>query len=112
MRESRLVPLVPMFQAGVALALLMLAAVWTARRVAVPLQRLSAAARAMRRGEPAPVVPETGPSAVRGATHSFNAMSRRLMATLESQRAMMGAIAHDLRKPIATLRLGAEFVGG
>ena len=103
-------PWVPIFSATVAIAMLMLAAVWTARRVAVPLQRLSAAARAMRRGEPAPVVPETGPAAVRDATRSFNAMSRRLMATLESQRAMMVAIAHDLRTPIATLRLRAEFV--
>jgi signal transduction histidine kinase len=38
-------------------------------------------------------------------------MSQRLMATLETQRAMMVAIAHDLRTPIATLRLRAEFVG-
>ena len=103
-------PWVPIFSAAVAIATLMLAAVWTARRVAIPLQRLSAAARAMRRGEPAPVVPETGPAAVRDATRSFNAMSRRLMATLDSQRAMMVAIAHDLRTPIATLRLRAEFV--
>lgn len=103
-------PLVPIFSAAVAITMLMLAAVWTARRVAVPLHRLSAAARAMRRGEPAPVVPETGPAAVRDATRSFNAMSRRLMSTLESQRAMMVAIAHDLRTPIATLRLRAEFL--
>src|SRR4029079_608372 len=41
---------------------------------------------------------------------SLNAMSRRLMATLEGQRAMMVAIAHDLHTPIATLRLRAEFV--
>lgn len=110
MAELPSLPWVPIFSAGIAVAMLMLAAVWTARRVAVPLQRLSAAARAMRRGEPAPVVPETGPAAVRDATRSFNAMSRRLMATLESQRAMMVAIAHDLRTPIATLRLRAEFV--
>jgi signal transduction histidine kinase len=108
--ELPAMPWVPIFSAGVAVATLMLAAVWTARRVAVPLQRLSLAARAMRRGEPAPVVPETGPAAVRDATRSFNAMSQRLMATLESQRAMMVAIAHDLRTPIATMRLRAEFV--
>jgi signal transduction histidine kinase len=110
MAELPSMPWVPIFSAAVAIATLMLAAVWTARRVAIPLQRLSAAARAMRRGEPAPAVPETGPAAVRDATRSFNAMSRRLMATLDSQRAMMVAIAHDLRTPIATLRLRAEFV--
>jgi len=110
MPEPPSLPWVPMFSAAVAIMMLLLAAIWTARRVAIPLQRLSAAARAMRRGEPAPVVPETGPAAVRDATRSFNAMSQRLMATLEGQRAMMVAIAHDLRTPIATLRLRAEFV--
>lgn len=111
MPEPPSLPWLTLFSAGVAGVMLLLAALWTARRVAVPLQRLSEAARAMRRGEPPPPVPETGPAAVRDATRSFNAMSKRLMSTLESQRAMMVAIAHDLRTPIASLRLRAEFVG-
>ena len=103
-------PWISLFSGGVAAVVLLLASIWIGRRVAVPLQRLSEAARAMRRGEPAPRVPETGPSAVRDAMRSFNAMSKRLMSTLDGQRAMMVAIAHDLRTPIAALRLRAEFV--
>jgi signal transduction histidine kinase len=104
-------PWLSLFSGGVAAVTLLLASIWIGRRVATPLQRLSEAARSMRRGEPAPPVPETGPAAVRDATRSFNAMSQRLLSTLEGQRAMMAAIAHDLRTPIATLRLRAEFVG-
>jgi len=110
MPEPPALPWLTLFSAAVAAGTLLIAALWTARRVAVPLQRLSAAARAMRRGEPTPPIPETGPFAMREATRSFNAMSQRLMATLESQRAMMVAIAHDLRTPIASLRLRTEFV--
>jgi signal transduction histidine kinase len=99
-----------LFSGGVAAVALLLAAIWIGGRVAVPLQRLAEASRAMRRGEPSPPVPETGPAAVRDATRSFNAMSQRLLSTLDSQRAMMAAIAHDLRTPIASLRLRVEFV--
>jgi signal transduction histidine kinase len=61
-------------------------------------------------GDPPAPVPERGPRAVRAAIQSFNAMSTRLLATLESQRVVMAAVAHDLRSPITSLRLRAEFV--
>jgi signal transduction histidine kinase len=83
---------------------------WTRARFAAPLQRLTEAATALRRGEPVPHIPEAGPRTVREAAQSFNAMSQRLTATLENQRAIMTAVAHDLRTPIASMRLRAEFV--
>jgi signal transduction histidine kinase len=94
----------------VAVAVVILASRWTRARFAAPLQRLTAAATALRRGEPVPQIPEIGPGAVRAAAQSFNAMSQRLTATLENQRAIMTAVAHDLRTPIASMRLRAEFV--
>jgi signal transduction histidine kinase len=95
---------------AVAITVMIMATLWTVARFARPLQRLAEGASALRRGEPPPEMPEEGPEAVRAAARSFNAMSRRLMSTLESQRAMMVAVAHDLRTPIASLRLRAEFV--
>ncbi len=94
----------------IAVAVLMLATLWTRARFAAPLQRLTEAATALRRGEPVPAIPEGGPGAMRAAAQSFNAMSQRLTATLENQRAIMTAVAHDLRTPIASMRLRAEFV--
>jgi signal transduction histidine kinase len=94
----------------VAAIVMMLAAWWTYSRFAAPLQKLTEAATALRRGEPVPEIHEGGPPAVRNATRSFNAMSQRLTATLENQRSIMAAVAHDLRTPIASMRLRAEFV--
>lgn len=101
----------PMFYAGgVVMASLLLASLWMGRRVARPLQRLAEAARRLRTGEAREAVPETGPQPVREAARAFNAMSERVTTTLKSQRALMAAVAHDLRTPIAALRVRAEFV--
>lgn len=94
----------------VAAAVMVLAAWWTHARFATPLQKLTEGATALRRGEPVPEIPQGGPPAVRAATRSFNAMSQRLTATLENQRSIMAAVAHDLRTPIASMRLRVEFV--
>ena len=101
----------PMFYAGgVVIASLLLVSLWMGRRVARPLQRLAEAARRLRTGEAREAVPETGPQPVREAARAFNAMSERVTTTLQSQRALMAAVAHDLRTPIAALRVRAEFV--
>lgn len=101
----------PVFYAGgVVLASLLLASLWMGRRVARPLQRLAEAARRLRMGEAREVVPEAGPQPVREAARAFNAMSERVTTTLQSQRALMAAVAHDLRTPIAALRVRVEFV--
>jgi signal transduction histidine kinase len=101
----------PVFYAGAAvIGSLLLASLWMGRRVARPLQRLAEAARRLRTGEAREAVPETGPQPVREAARAFNAMSERVTTTLQSQRALMAAVAHDLRTPIAALRVRAEFV--
>ena len=100
----------PLISGLVAAAATILATWWAHSRFAKPLQNLTEAATALRRGEPVPDIPESGPQVVRAATRSFNAMSQRLTATLENQRSIMTAVAHDLRTPIASMRLRAEFV--
>ena len=100
----------PLIAGLIAAAATILATLWAHSRFAKPLENLTAAATALRRGEPVPEIPETGPAVLRAATRSFNAMSQRLTATLENQRSIMTAVAHDLRTPIASMRLRAEFV--
>lgn len=98
------------FSGAVGVLTIVLAALWMARRIARPLRALETSATALTRGEPAARVPETGPPAVKAATRAFNAMSERLGATLESQRLILAAVAHDLRTPITAMRLRAELV--
>ena len=86
------------------------AMVWMASRLARPLRELaSAAERFQGRGEAARVEPR-GPSDVRRAINAFNAMSGRVGAMLDEKDRMLGAIGHDLRTPLASLRIRAESV--
>jgi signal transduction histidine kinase len=91
--------------------LIVLAAmIWVARRLARPLRELAAAAERFHgRGE-APRVEPGGPADVNRAILAFNAMSARAGAMLDEKDRMLGAIGHDLRTPLASLRIRAESV--
>jgi signal transduction histidine kinase len=79
-----------------------------ASRLARPLRALTRAAERFEgRGEPAPVEPR-GPADLRAAIDAFNAMNRRLLALLDEKDRMLGAIGHDLRTPLASLRIRVE----
>ncbi|MGQ0560188.1 MAG: ATP-binding protein [Sphingosinicella sp.] len=86
------------------------ALVLIARRLAQPLRELTGAAEAYRgRGEPPHVEPR-GPADVQRAIHAFNAMGERVRAMLDEKDRMLGAIGHDLRTPLASLRIRAESI--
>jgi signal transduction histidine kinase len=86
------------------------AAVLIAVRLARPLGDLTSAAEAFQgRNEPREVEPR-GPADLRNAIEAFNAMNRRLADLLEEKDRTLGAIGHDLRTPLASLRIRAESV--
>ncbi|HEX8124166.1 MAG TPA: ATP-binding protein [Allosphingosinicella sp.] len=87
------------------------AAWWIARRLARPLRDLTRAAEAFRGHAPAEAVAPRGPSDLRRAVEAFNAMNRRTLALLDEKDRMLGAIGHDLRTPLASLRIRAENMG-
>ena len=91
--------------------LLVLAAmVWIAVRLARPLRDLTAAAEGLGGSGEAPQVEPRGPDDVRRAILAFNAMSARVAAMFDEKDRMLGAIGHDLRTPLASLRIRAESV--
>ena len=77
-------------------------------RIKRPLRALTHAAAETGRGRsPAPLA-ESGPEEIRTLSHAFNQMSRDL-ARLESDRALiLAGVSHDLRTPLARLRLSIE----
>lgn len=99
-----------LLSAGVASLALIVVAIWSAFRLSRPLQRLAQASAKMAAGQAVEPIPETGPVVLKTAARSFNTMSRRLMAMLDNQKALLGAIAHDLRTPITSLKLKTEFI--
>ncbi len=85
-------------------------AVLMGRRISKPMRSLAAAADRLGRGEAIGDLPETGSLESRSAVRAFNLMRERLDRFVRDRTAMLAAISHDLRTPIASLRLQAEFV--
>ena len=92
-----------------ALALMALGGLAVARAL-LPLRRLAAAAeRIGEGGEPVPV-PEGGPGEVARVIAAFNRMQRRIGTLIADRTQALAAVGHDLRTPLARLRLRAESV--
>lgn len=92
------------------LVLLIVSALFIARRMARPMARLADAAERFGLGQPQQPMPEQGPREVRHTIRAFNRMRERLQRHLTERSQMLAAVAHDLRTPITSLRLRAEYI--
>lgn len=86
------------------------AVLFVIRRLISPLRDLTGAAQRFRGGGEIPQVTARGPADIRRAIEAFNAMGARVHGLLEEKDRMLGAIGHDLRTPLASLRIRAESV--
>ena len=91
-------------------AIVLLPLLWVGRRLARPLGQLTRSAQQFARTGSADPVEERGPGDVRDLTMAFNAMRSRIFAMLDEKDRMLGAIGHDLRTPLASLRVRTESV--
>lgn len=89
---------------------LSLASVLVARQLGRPLRRLSDMADRVGRGEDPGELPQEGAQDIRGTAIALNRMQARLRRFVEDRTNMIAAISHDLRTPITSLRLRAEFI--
>lgn len=81
-----------------------------AARINRPLRFLVKAADRISHGEQPPRLPEEGAEEMREVQRTFNEMSEAL-ARLDSERTLLLAgISHDLRTPLARLRLAVEML--
>jgi signal transduction histidine kinase len=80
------------------------------RQISKPLNKLNARLAATGlAGAEAPLDP-AGPEDVRSLIDSFNAAEQRVNAMLTEKDVMLGAIGHDLKTPLASLRVRIESV--
>ena len=84
------------------------AVVWIAWRIARPLRALTRAAESFGGRNDVPAVEPRGPADLRHAINAFNAMNLRVVGLLDEKDRMLGAIGHDLRTPLASMRIRAE----
>nr|WP_254305509.1 ATP-binding protein [Sphingopyxis sp. BSNA05] len=79
------------------------------RYISRPLKSLTATAQSFRPGTTA-ALEEQGPPDTRELIRAFNDMSGRVTRMIEEKDVMLGAIGHDLRTPLAALRVRVENV--
>jgi signal transduction histidine kinase len=91
-------------------AIMLLPVLWATRRIARPLRTLATAARTFHPGNESGEIVESGPHDVRTLIAAFNALRLRVTAMLDEKDRMLGAIGHDLRTPLAALRVRIESV--
>jgi signal transduction histidine kinase len=87
-----------------------LVSIWTARRIAAPIRQFAAAAERLGLDLTAPPLAVRGPRELRTTIETVNRMQQRIQRFLEDRTQMLAAISHDLRAPLARLRLRAELV--
>jgi two-component system osmolarity sensor histidine kinase EnvZ len=96
------------FLALVIVAMLVLAALAFARYLSQPLSKLAEAVDLVGRGEAPPSLPDAGPSEMAALNRGFNAMITRLQQVEHDRALLLAGISHDLRTPLARLRLSIE----
>ncbi|HTV97269.1 MAG TPA: ATP-binding protein [Steroidobacteraceae bacterium] len=104
-------PLATLLVLGAAALLTLGAAALSARRLTAPLAALACAAARVAEGERVEVATSSGPSEVRSLALAFQSMSHRLAELDDQRELMLGGISHDLRSPLARLRVAVELLG-
>ncbi|HEX7857560.1 MAG TPA: ATP-binding protein [Sphingobium sp.] len=88
--------------------LLLLMAWGFARWLSLPIRRLAQSADRLDGENAALPIPVAGPSELRTTARALNGMRGRIDSYLRERTAMIGAIAHDLRTPLARVAFRAE----
>lgn len=75
-----------------------------------PVHRLNAAVRALAATGSQLPLPEDGPPELRELSHSFTTMARTVTENLDQQRHLIAETSHQLRNPVAALRLRMDLL--
>jgi len=80
------------------------------RRIAQPLVNAAQRLETFRGAEHFVALPEEGPREMVTLARSFNEMAREVAALLSNRTTLLAGISHDLRTPLARMRLALELL--
>ena len=109
-REGRILGTL-LLQTAILVAVLMVLLWFVLRRITRPLGALAESTRRFSgTGAPEPPLALSGPDDIRRLIAAHNAMQARIGSMLDEKDVMLGAIGHDLKTPLAALRVRIEGV--
>jgi signal transduction histidine kinase len=102
--------LAPLLVLGSILVIVAVAAAPLARRISRPLERLTEAAHRLGGGDlsarvPLPARAARRPDELDGLARAFNEMAARVERLVRDQKALLANVSHELRSPLARLRM-------
>ncbi len=109
LEEAR--PLEWLMWGSVALLVALAGAFLIVTRISSPLRNLARSARLVGGGRKPPALPENGPQEIAVVARAFNQMAGDLARTDADRALILAGVSHDLRTPLARLRLGIEMSG-
>lgn len=109
---ERQLPLQWILWGSVSIVLALLGAWYIVWRVNRPLRALAQAAEQIGKGAAPPPLPEEGAEELRVLTRKFNQMNSDLARFNQERTVMLAGLSHDLRTPLARLRLATEIAEG
>jgi two-component system, OmpR family, osmolarity sensor histidine kinase EnvZ len=80
------------------------------RRLNRPLEQLAASARALGHGLPPALLNVNAPSEIKTVSQEINNMATNLVKLNEEKTMMLAGVSHDLRTPLAKMRLSIEML--
>jgi len=92
--------------AGIVLA----ASLLTVQRITRPLDAVARSAATFRGGQSFEPLPETGPTELVTLIRSFNTMAHEISELIANRTTLLAGISHDLRTPLARMRLAVELL--
>lgn len=110
LNSNLLATLTTVISTGIVIAfVLSLLLVW---RVARPLGKIEEATRRIGKGNFGVEIPETGPEEISELARKINLMQKQIQQLLENRTTLLAGISHDLRTPLARMRLELEMLDG
>ena len=103
-------PLRALFWLAAVALVVVLAAGWSARRLARPFEHFAAAADRLGTDITAPPLEVGGSRELRRASEAFNRMQARIRRLVDDRTQMLAALAHDLRTFLTRFRLRVELI--